>query len=428
MSARAAASGNVAWRLLACMIPLAVLSQFYRSSTGVIAPELSTELSLSTEQIGIVSGAFFIAITVLQLPIGIMLDRFGPRRVIVSMMGLAVLGSVAFALGQSFTGLVVARVLIAAGFAAVTIGSVVILRNWLPAAELSAAMSVLFAAANAGSLVATSPLALASVSIGWRNTFIGLALISVACALLFYLFLRDRPTGEAPAATAEPFGAAVTGILDVLRIREIRLVMPLVTVGYASVIAVVGLWGGPYLHDVHGLDTIARGNTLSIMAVALVLGTLLYGPLEKRFGDRRRVVTIGTLCTAAPLLALALWPQPSVASATALLSLFALASGFSVVVMAHGMSLLPQRLTGRGATTLNIALLGGAALIQSVSGALIDAVALHLGAAVGYAVLFAALAAVLGAALLCYRRIEAGVKNGNGIPRRGETRRAEAAE
>jgi MFS family permease len=211
MSARAAASGSAAWRLLACMIPLAVLSQFYRSSTGVIAPELSAELSLSTEQIGIVSGAFFIAITVLQLPIGIMLDRFGPRRVIVSLMGLAIIGSVAFAWGQSFTELVVARVLIAAGFASVTIGSVVILRNWLPAAELSAAMSVLFAAANAGSLVATSPLAIASVWIGWRDTFIALALVSAACAFLFYLFLRDRPRGDAPTGTAEPFGEAITG-------------------------------------------------------------------------------------------------------------------------------------------------------------------------------------------------------------------------
>src|SRR5690349_6730473 len=145
--------------LLACTIPLAVLSQFYRSSTGVIAPELAAEFGLTTEEIGFVSSAFFIAIAVLQLPIGILLDRFGARRVITATMGIAVVGSVAFALAGSFAGLVLARVLIATGFAAVTIGSVVILRNQLPPSELSASMSILFAAANAGSLAATAPLA-----------------------------------------------------------------------------------------------------------------------------------------------------------------------------------------------------------------------------------------------------------------------------
>jgi MFS family permease len=172
------------------------------------------------------------------------------------------------------------------------------------------------------------------------------------------------------------------------------------------VIAVVGLWGGPYLYDVHGLDTAQRGDALSIMAVALVAGTLLYGPLEKRFGNRRGLITIGCVGSLAALLALALWPQAGLVTATILLALFALFSGFSVLVMAHGMALLPQRLAGRGATTLNIALLGGAALIQSVSGALLEGAAQFAGAQGAYRVLFALLAAVLGAALACYRGVE----------------------
>jgi predicted MFS family arabinose efflux permease len=393
--------------LLACTIPLAVLSQFYRSSTGVIAPDLVAELGLTTEEIGFVSGAFFIAITALQLPIGILLDRFGARRVIAAMMGIAVAGSVAFALAGSFAGLVLARILIATGFAAVTIGSVVILRNWLPAAGLSAAMSILFAAANGGSLVATAPLARAAVWLGWRETFLVLAAISALAAVGFYLFVRDRPNDTGPSAAKEPFLQTVKGVLDVLRIPAIRLVAPLIAVGYASVIAVVGLWGGPYLYDVHGLDTTERGDALSVMAVALVLGTLVYGPLEKRFGNRRRLVTFGCLASVATLAVLAAWPHPGVPTATAFLSLFALFSGFSVIVMAHGMALLPQRLAGRGATTLNIALLGGAALIQSVSGSLLDATASVAGTQGAYQILFALLAAVLAVALVCYRRVEA---------------------
>ena len=391
--------------LLACTIPLAVLSQFYRSSTGVIAPELAAEFGLTTEEIGFVSGAFFIAIAVLQLPVGILLDRFGAHRVITATMGIAVAGSVAFALAGSFAGLVLARVLIATGFAAVTIGSVVILRNQLPPAELSASMSILFAAANAGSLVATAPLAQAAASLGWRETFLALAVLSALAAAVFYLLVRDRGK-TAAAAPTEPFLATVAGVLEVLRLPEIRRVAPLVAVGYASVIAIVGLWGAPYLHDVHGLDTTARGDALSWMAAALVIGTLVYGPLEKRFGNRRRLVTMGCLASAAALLALAAWPHPAMSVATVLLSLFAFLSGFSVIVMAHGMALLPKRLAGRGATTLNIALLGGAALVQSISGSLLDVAAAVAGTEFSYKALFALLSAVLAAALICYRRIE----------------------
>lgn len=394
-------------RLLACTIPLAVLSQFYRSSTGVIAPDLVADVGLTIEELGLVSGAFFIAITALQLPVGILLDRFGPRRVIAATMAIAVAGSIAFALAESFAGLVLSRVLIATGFAAVTIGSVVMLRNWLPAAALSAAMSILFAAANGGSLVATAPLARAAVWLGWRETFLALAAVSAVAALAFYLFLRDSP-GEGDASGAkEPFLDTVKGVVDVLRIPAIRLIAPLVTVGYASVIAVVGLWGGPYLHDVYGLDTKARGDALSATAVALVVGTLVFGPLEKRFGNRRLLVTAGCLAAILPLAALALWPSAGVGPATVLLSLFALFSGFSVVVMAHGIALLPQRLAGRGATTLNIALLGGAAVIQSASGLLLEAADSLAGTEGAYRILFALLGAVLAGALACYRRIGA---------------------
>jgi MFS family permease len=392
--------------LLAGTIPLAVLSQFYRSSTGVIAPDLAAELALAPEQIGLVSGAFFVAIALLQLPVGILLDRFGPHRVIVAMMGIAVVGSIAFAFAGGFAELVLARVLIATGFAAVTIGSVVILRNRLPPVELAASMSILFAAANTGSLVATAPLGHAAAWIGWRETFLVLAAISALAAAAFHLLLRDRARDAARDAAAEPFAATVTGVLDVLRIPAMRLVAPLVAVGYASVVAVVGLWGAPYLHDVYGLGMTERADALSVMAVALVLGTLVCGPLEKRLGNRRRLVTLGCLATAAAVAALAAWPHPGVATATALLSLFAFFSGFSVIVMAHGMALLPQRLSGRGATVLNIALLGGAAIIQSVSGSLLDAGTRIAGTEGAYRALFALLAAVLVAALVCYRRIE----------------------
>ena len=398
-------SGGCPHRLLAAMVPLVILSQFFRSSIGVIAPNLMQDLSLSPDDLGLLAGSFFLIFAALQLPIGILLDRFGGRRVLSSMMVLTVGGALAFAAAQSFGLLLVGRLLIGTGCAGLMIGSLTILGRWYPPDRLAMAMAVLFASANAGNLIATLPLAAASSVWGWRATFAGLAVVSAALTLVFFSIVRDAPDAHGyHERRPESLPSVVAGVREVFASRDLLHLLPMIAVGYASTIAVLGVWGGPYLHEVYGLGQVARGKALSVMAMAMILGTLAYGPLDRRFDTRRGVVAAGAVGTIAVLAVLASLADAGLWPVTLLLALFAFLSSYSLVVMAHGLALVPERLAGRGAAMLNAALMGGAGLIQTAIGYLMAAFPDRTGdaAARPYALMFALIALLTGGALLVY--------------------------
>jgi MFS family permease len=388
------------------VILLAVMSQFYRSSIGVIAPNIMSDLHLSAEELGVVSGSFFFVFAALQIPIGILLDRYGTRWVVSTMLIVAVAGSLRFAWAESLADLVIGRLMIGIGFAGMMIGSLVVLRRWFPADRFTTVMSIVFASGNAGSLAATWPLAASATAWGWRDTFVGLTFAAAILTLAFFAIVRDAPPGhERHTKPRETLLETVIGLRRLLHVPDLPYLLPLIAVGYGSVIAVLGLWGGPYLHDIYGLDANNRGAILSVMAISMIVGTVAYGPLDRRLGSRKKVVTGGCLATSAALFALTLWPNPSLLEASALLSIFCFVGAYSVVSMAHGMSLFSDELSGRGTATLNTALMGGTALIQFLTGSIVDNVSHGTGGGVhlSYALVFAFLGALTLGALLTYR-------------------------
>jgi predicted MFS family arabinose efflux permease len=317
-----------------------------------------------------------------------------------------VAGSLLFAAGQSLAALVVARGLIGIGCSGLMVGSLVVLSRWLPPAGFAGAMAMLFACSNAGSLAATLPLAAAATAWGWRASFAGLAAIAAILGLLFYAVVRDAPPGhQYHRRRVESVLAVVLGLRDVFRLRDLRFVLPLIATGYATSITILGLWGAPYLHDVYGLDAVASGNVLSTAAVSMILGTLAFGRISRWFPSRRGVTTGGAIATALVLLTLGAMPGGPLWQTVALLCLFGFIGAYSLVVMAHGLALIPDKLVGRGTTTLNAALMAGAALVQTSSGLLIDQIpqgGVEL-ASTTYGALFLFLGGLTLGALLVYR-------------------------
>lgn len=392
--------------MLAAMITLAVLSQFFRSSNGVIAPEMMHELGIDAHAIGLSSGAFFVIFALLQIPIGVMFDRYGVRNVVSGMLLFAIVGSAIFAMASSLGPLVAGRFLIGLGFAGGMVGSLVVLSRWLDPSGFTRAMTILFASANIGSLLATSPLSAANELMGWRSTFLLLSVITAVVAAGYFLIVRDeRPGVAGRAGRPETLAASIRGIADVFRVPGLVGVLPLIALGYSSIVTIIGLWGGPYLHEVHGVDGIERGNLLSILAVAFVVGTLAYGPVQRRAGGFRPVVIGGAVATAALLLALAALAGGALPVVLSLLVATCLIGGFSVVLMGHGVALIPAALKGRGTTTLNGVLMGGTAILQIASGAVVEVAQAWLGSpAAGYAAFFLFLGALTLAATAIYLR------------------------
>jgi predicted MFS family arabinose efflux permease len=394
-----------AWQVLAMLVVITALSQLYRTSLAAIAPELSRDLRLSPQVLGLAGGAFFVALGVLQLPLGVAFDRVGPRRTIGALTGVAVLGTALNGLAQDGLGLVAARALMGIGCAGSFMGAVVLCAHWFAGPAFTSRLSWVFALSNLGTLAAGTPMAAASLALGWRWSFGLLAALGAASGLLFHALVRDHPPGRAsPRAGPEHPASTWRGVAVVWRTPGLPPLLAMHAFVYASVVAVLGLWAGPYLHDVHGLAPLPRGHVLALMGLAQVIGILGYGPLDRTFNTRKWIVVPGALTSMAVLGTLALWPRPPLGAAAALLVAHCLVTAYGVVIVAHGRSLFPDHLVGRGVTAVNLAQVAGTAALPIVSGAIMAVLPEAGGTAppVAYRAVFGAIALALGAGLLPY--------------------------
>ena len=396
---------RIAATLLAMLSATTILSQFFRSSLNVIAPELIRDLALSPEVLGLANSAFFLALLTIQVPVGILFDRIGARLTVAGLALLSVGGALMHAIIETGAGLTLARFLLGLGHGGSFMSTIVLCSHWYPRERWSTVMSWVFALSMLGVVLAGTPLALASEHVGWRMAFVGAAGLSALTGLLFYLFVRDDPPGHASTPRrAEGVYEALAGFMHIVRLPGILRVLGLQTVAYAVMAGVMGLWAGPYLHDVHGLDAVARGNVLIAMAVAQTIGVLAFGPLDRLFDTRKWVAVSGAALTTAILIALAAQPQPPAWLAIVLLVALCGASSYGVHVVTHARAFYPPWLAGRGATTANMAQLLGCALIPLGTGfipSLFPQTAMGYSP-VAYQWIFATIAATLVAGLAIY--------------------------
>jgi predicted MFS family arabinose efflux permease len=355
--------------LLLALTLLTGLSQFHRSALGVIAPELSADLALTPAMLGAANGMFFAAILVMQLPVGIALDRLGPRLVVAGLSVVAVLGLVLQGLATDGTTLLVARALIGIGCAASFMSVVVLCARWYAGGDMTLALSRIFALSQIGILLAGAPLAWLAGWLGWREAFLVSALLTGLAALAWWrLVQNDPPDKPAPARKPESLREALRGQFSIWRLPGLSRVLALHLVAYAAAATVIGLWAGPYLADVHGLDAKARGRALAAMGLAMPIGLLLVGPLEKHFFPRAALITAGAALSALMLMGLALWPTPPLPVALGLLVGLIFFSSYPVLLVTEARGLFPDHLVGRGATTVNMAQLLGSALLPLLVG------------------------------------------------------------
>ena len=246
--------------------------------------------------------------------------------------------------------------------------------RWSPPAQLATALSWVFAASNIGTLAAATPLAWIAATVGWRNGFVGLAAVTVLVAAAFYAVVRDRPPDKpAPPVRRESFGEIVRGLLEVWTTPGLGPVLAMHFFAYATMLTVLGVWGGPYLYDVHKLDAVQRGNVLLAMGVAQILGILAYGPMDRLLRSRKKVVLGGAALSVVLLVLLAVVPRPPLVLAVVLLTAFCFFCAFGTVIVAQGRALFPDRLAGRGVTTVNMAQCLGLTVLPALVGYIVEA-------------------------------------------------------
>jgi predicted MFS family arabinose efflux permease len=253
------------------------------------------------------------------------------------------------------------------------------------------------------------PLDLLFQRAGWTATFLIISLATLVVIGLCFAVLRDGPGSEAHGPRRESLTQGLAGLLATMTDRNVRKIIAMATCVIAPFMCVGGLWAGSYLQVVQGLTPVEASWVLLGMITAANIGTLLYGPLDRRLGGRRKVVLGGAWATMLMLAALALWPSPGLWLAISLFLLFALVTPFYVMLTAHSRNFVPVERSGRVLTTLNLFALGSAYAAQWITGFLVELPGVGasemggLGSEQGFRLAFGFLALMLLGAILVYR-------------------------
>ncbi|OQW58634.1 MAG: hypothetical protein A4S14_06250 [Proteobacteria bacterium SG_bin9] len=385
-----------------------VASHFARASNVTIGLDLMRELNIGPEALGALTGAFFFGFAAMQIPCGFLFDHYGPRRTVTGMLILATIGGIIFVLAPTWPILLSGRALMGAGFGAMLIGTMLVITRWFPPDRFSTLSGMVLSIGLLGNLIATTPLAWASQAYGWRAAFGALVVFIALAAIAIWMIVRDAPPGHPfLERTPEPPRQMLQGLLEVLRNRRLWPILVLNFCSYACTFTVQGLWGGPYLREVHGLSPIQAGNVLLAAVIAYQMGMLAFGPLDRILDTRKWIAVGGNLAVVSLLAVMALAPQPPVWVPIGAILGIGFLSAASTMVLTHGRGIFPDRLIGRGMSTMNTAVMLGVACMQTLSGVILGAyepLASGARSETAYRALFCVLTVVLLTAIAIYSR------------------------
>lgn len=374
------------------------LSYFLRSANAVLAPDLQLEVGLGPADLGFMTALFFGAYAAAQLPVGIALDRWGPRGVAVSLMSLGVIGALLFAAGTTLTTLAIGRVLLGVGTGSVLLAGLKAFALWWPAQRFATVSGVYFASGSLGALLAAAPLAWVNEAVGWRAIFVAAALAVALVTLLIWLRTPALPRraesaagATAGAASAEPPAQPAAEAPAARLFLPLAAIMLLGAAHTGPVLAFQTLWGGPYLFDGYALDAATTGRLLLLLSLGVSLGYASSGAVADRFGLRRVTVVAALLFVVVQLALAAVVPGATALGVVALLyALLGVTGGYCVLVLSNARALLGVQRSGRATGVVNAGSIGGVFALQWLIGVVVES----LGAPEGYRV------ALVGTALL----------------------------
>lgn len=360
-----------------------LLVYFHRVSSAIVAPELVQEFGISGAILGILASAYFYPYAAMQLPVGLLTDSLGPRRTVTTFLLLACLGTLLFGLSPNVSVAILARVLVGLGVSALFVPTMKILAEWFRRREFATMTGILMAVGGIGWLSAATPLALLVGAIGWRMAFVVIAAVTLAVAILVGILVRNRPEEMGWPPIAEPentSGQAIRlreGVKRVVSERAFWSIALWFFFSYGSVMGFGGLWGGPYLMEIHGLSKAEAGNVLMMIAIGTIVGSPFLGWLsDKVLGARKPVMVGGTAIHLMAWLALVLWtaslPIPFLYVVSLLIGVFG--SALVIIAFTANKELFPKEIAGTSTGLVNIFPFAGGAVFPPLMGYLMDLV------------------------------------------------------
>jgi len=366
-------SGPLARRTVAAMFLSFALAYFFsaivRAVIATLAPAFSAELDLGAADLGLLAGAYFLGFAATQLPLGSALDRYGPKRVQLAMLALAVVGCAAFASAQDFSGLIAARLLIGMGVSACLMAPMTSFRrHMMPGTQLRATSWMLMTG-SLGMVASTLPVQWLLPVLGWRGLFWSMA----GCLLLSTIAIGLLAPRDVAPPPAQQRSSAVADYVQVFRHRTFLRLMPSGFFHYGGLLALQALWIGPWLTHVCGWSPKQAAQGLFVLNVCMLLAFLSWGALVPRLFARgwtaQSLMRYGvplSLCVL--LLALALGEQAGAVT----WALFCVGSTVVTLALPTVGQAFGATRAGRALTAFNLVIFVGVFVLQWAIGGLID--------------------------------------------------------
>lgn len=344
------------------------MSYLYRVVGAVIADRLQRDIGLGAADLGVLTSAYFISFAAFQLPLGLLLDRYGARRVHGLLLLFAALGALVFALGTNLWQLWLGRALIGLGVAGGLMAALKAITQWFPERRWPVVNGVFLAMGGLGAMSATAPVEALLAITSWRGVFVGLAAATAVVALAVLVVVPEKPRRGPP----QPLRGQIAGLRAIFADRFFWRLAPAAFLTMATSLAIQGLWAGPWLRDVAGLDQAAVADALFGMTAAMTLGFVFWGTLADRL-DRLGVPLTATFGGGVALFLVVLLAITFQVSTTLWPWLaFGLISNVAALAYTMLARHVPLVYAGRTNTALNLLVFLGAFAVQAAIGAILD--------------------------------------------------------
>ena len=348
------------------------ISYFFRNSNAIIEADLVREIGLGPAELGLLTSVYFFSFAAFQLPLGILLDRYGPRRSEAILLFFAAIGAWIFSQSDSLLGLIFGRLLIGLGVSACLMAAFKAYVIWFPNESLPMINGLQMVAGGLGALAATTPLqsALSSFS-DWRGIFAILAIITVFSAIIIWWVSPEKQNDveQQPELITQ-----FKEIGKVFRSPVFWSIAPFAAISGGTNMAIHGLWIKPWLRDVAGIGVDSAAQLLFAMTMASITGFLLLGIIAERVSQLFdfRPITIGVMGMTLYLLAQSAMAYGWISKPLLLVILLGFFGTSSILVFAGYAQIFPKNLSGRVSTVLNFLIFVSAFILQWGIGVIIE--------------------------------------------------------
>lgn len=350
------------------------LSALIRAVTATLSPTLTQEMGLSARDLGLLAGGYFFGFSLTQLPLGTWLDRFGPKKVNIAFLSVAVLGCIAFSMATSFAGLLLARMLCGVGVSACLMAPLTGYRRWLTPASQLRTNSWMLMTGSLGMLMSTLPVQWLMPLIGWRMLFLCLAALVLFTMLLMAWQVPAWETASAETQAAVPEDEK--GYAAVWRSRYFWRMTPIGFFSYGGMVAIQTLWAGPWLTQVGGWSAMEAATGLFAINLTMLFTFWTWGLVTPKLAGRGispdTLIAWGLPSSFGVLAVLILGAQDLGAWSAVALALFCVASSFVSLAQPAVGQAFPAALAGRALSAYNLVIFSGIFVVQWGIGLLVD--------------------------------------------------------